>query len=101
MELFTWIVIIYLLFINLTGFLLFGVDKRKAVRKQYRIPEARLFLAAFLGGAAGCLLGMRFFHHKTRHASFRIGMPLLLILWILLLFFLFGTDLSDRIGALL
>lgn len=90
MDLFIRILSVYLPFINLAGFLLFGNDKKRARRKRRRIPESRLFLAAFLGGAAGCLLGMGIFHHKTRHARFCIGMPLLLILWILILFFIFS-----------
>lgn len=70
---------IYLLLINCIGFALFGIDKSRARRHAWRIPELRLFLAALLGGAAGCLLGMLIFRHKTRHIQFVIGIPAILI----------------------
>ena len=83
------IIIVYLLVINLIGFALMGVDKRKAIRHAYRIPEKTLFLAAFLGGSIGSMLGMQLFRHKTKHWYFVIGMPAILILQILLVLFLF------------
>ncbi|MEO3943823.1 DUF1294 domain-containing protein [Gorillibacterium sp. CAU 1737] len=70
----------YLVAINLFGFVLMGSDKARARRKKRRVPEARLFLTAFLGGALGVLLGMNRFRHKTLHTSFRVGIPLLLML---------------------
>ena len=81
--------IVYLLILNLIGFALMGVDKRKAIRHAYRIPEKTLFLAAFLGGSIGSILGMQLFRHKTKHWYFVIGMPAILILQILLVLFLF------------
>ena len=83
------IIIVYLLITNLIGFALMGVDKRKAIRHTYRIPEKTLFLAALLGGSIGSILGMQLFRHKTKHWYFVIGMPAILILQILLIFFLF------------
>ncbi len=65
--------------VNLTAFILFGVDKRRARRHMRRIPESTLMGVSALGGALGALLGMRVFHHKTRHRKFTIGVPLLLI----------------------
>ena len=73
------IIIIYLIIINLLAFLLMGLDKRKAKRHKWRIPEKTLFLSAIIGGSIGALLGMQVFRHKTKHASFRIGMPCILI----------------------
>ena len=73
------LVILYLMAVNLAAFFLMGVDKRRAVGKKWRISEKTLFLPAVLGGALGGLLGMRFFHHKTRHWYFRWGFPLLLV----------------------
>lgn len=70
----------YLLFINLIGFALMGIDKHKAKKHLWRIPEKTLFLAAILGGSVGTLAGMHTFHHKTRHWYFVIGMPAILIL---------------------
>lgn len=70
----------YLLLINLIGFFIFFLDKQKAIRNQWRIPESRLFLLACLGGGIGCYLGMKTFRHKTRHLSFVIGIPLITII---------------------
>ena len=77
--------------INLTTFFLFGLDKALAKCKQNvrRIPERTLFLLGFLGGSVGALAGMLLWNHKTRHTSFRIGIPALMLLQTLLfLFFL-------------
>jgi uncharacterized membrane protein YsdA (DUF1294 family) len=74
------VILLYWLAINVVGFFLFGLDKLKAVRKERRVPEKRLFLVAALGGAAGAWIGMRSFRHKTKHASFTIGVPALLLL---------------------
>lgn len=76
--------IIYLIFINLAAFLLMGVDKYKAIRHRWRISEKTLFLSALLFGSVGAILGMYTFRHKTRHASFVYGMPVILILQIIL-----------------
>lgn len=73
------ILTIYLIFMNLLAFLLMGLDKSKARRNRWRIPEKTLFLSAILGGSIGAILGMQVFRHKTKHASFRIGMPCILI----------------------
>ena len=80
--------LVYLLGINLAAFLAYGWDKWKARRHQWRIPEHTLLALAFLGGALGAALGMRFFHHKTRKNKFRIGVPAALSLWLVLLIFL-------------
>lgn len=74
----------YLILINLAAFLLMGIDKYKAVRHRWRIPERTLFLSALLFGSVGAILGMYTFRHKTRHASFVYGMPVILILQIIL-----------------
>lgn len=71
---------LYLLLINLMGFVLMGVDKRRAKRDQWRISEKTLFLPPLLGGTVGAILGMRVFHHKTKHWYFRYGLPALLVL---------------------
>ena len=70
----------YLIVRNLLAFLLMGLDKAKARRHRWRIPEKALFLSAILGGSIGAIAGMQLFRHKTKHASFRIGMPCILIL---------------------
>ena len=74
-----FIFLYYLIFINLLAFLLMGLDKAKARRHKWRIPEKTLFLSAIIGGSIGAILGMQVFRHKTKHASFRIGMPCILL----------------------
>lgn len=70
----------YLLAINVLSFALMGIDKAKARRNAWRIPEKVLFLAAILGGSVGALVGMALFRHKTKHVSFVIGLPVILLL---------------------
>lgn len=73
------LILLYLLIINAVGALLMLVDKRKAQKNLWRIPESTLFTAALLGGSLGCLAGMYTFRHKTKHLTFTLGMPLILI----------------------
>lgn len=77
-------IVFYFIVLNLIGFALMGIDKRRARKNLWRIPEKTLFLAALLGGSAGSLVGMYFFHHKTRHWYFVVGMPAILILQVAL-----------------
>lgn len=81
----------WLVLINLVTFLIFGLDKWKARRKEKnekvrRVPERTLLLLAALGGSVGALLGMRAFHHKTLHRAFRLGVPVILALQIIIPF---------------
>ena len=78
----------YLLIINVISYTAMGMDKYRAVKQQWRIPEKTLFLFALLGGSAGGLFGMYFFRHKTLHKKFSVGFPLLLIVQCLLLYWL-------------
>lgn len=75
----------YLLVMNLIGFAIMGIDKYKAKKRAFRIPEATLFTVAAVGGSIGSIIGMYAFRHKTRHRRFVYGMPLILILQIALL----------------
>ena len=79
------LLILYLAAVNLLAFFLYGLDKRKAKKERWRIPERTLLGVAALGGALGAFAGMRVFRHKTRKPAFRFGVPLLLIAWIALL----------------
>lgn len=72
----------YLLLINAIGLLLMLIDKRKAIRKKWRIPEATLLTVAIVGGSIGSIAGMHIFRHKTRHLKFSIGLPLILAIQI-------------------
>ena len=80
---------VYLFVINLAGFIVMAIDKSKARRNKWRVPEAILFLFAIFGGSIGCLLGMRIFHHKTQKPRFYIGMPVILGIQVLVLLYLF------------
>lgn len=71
--------ITYLFIINAVDFLLMLIDKQKAIRNQYRIPEAVLFGTALAGGSLGCLLGMYTVRHKTKKPLFFIGIPLFVL----------------------
>lgn len=67
--------LLYFLAVNLLAFGLFGLDKWKAIHGRWRISEKTLLLSALAGGFAGAFLGMRFFHHKTKHKKFIYGVP--------------------------
>lgn len=74
----------YVLVINIIGFLAFGIDKLKARHHRWRISEFTLMLLAVLGGGIGCFLGMRLFHHKTRHTLFTVGIPVIIVVEVIL-----------------
>ena len=76
----------YLVVINVVTFFMYGLDKWKAKRSKWRIPEATLLGLAVLGGSIGAWLGMKVWHHKTLHKKFRYGVPLILIAQIALIF---------------
>ena len=77
--------IIYFIIINIISFLLFGIDKKRAIKKEYRISEYTLISISFLGGAIGSILGMIFFHHKTKKSKFIILIPIALLINIFIL----------------
>lgn len=82
------ILIIYILAVNLLGFFIMGIDKQKARKRTFRIPEATLFTIAIIGGSIGSIIGMHLFRHKTRHWYFLFGMPAILLLQIIFVLFL-------------
>lgn len=80
-----WVIVaIYLATVNIVGFILMGVDKSKARRRKWRIPEATLFLVAAIGGSVGSIAGMYTFRHKTKHWYFVIGMPVILFIQVVI-----------------
>lgn len=83
------ILVIYLLLINALGFILMLVDKYKAKKNLWRIPEATLMLVAALGGSVGSLMGMYTVRHKTKHLKFVLGIPAILAVQCLIAYFLF------------
>ena len=72
-------VLYYLAAINAVTFLVYGIDKLRAKRGAWRIPEKTLFLLPLLGGSVGAIAGMKVFHHKTKHWYFKYGLPLILL----------------------
>lgn len=74
------IIIAYILIINISGFIIMGYDKKNAIKEKRRVPEKRLFLIAFLGGAIGIYVGMEEFRHKTKHPKFIYGIPVVILL---------------------
>ena len=79
----------YLLAINIATFFLYGIDKYKAKKNQWRISEATLLTMAAIGGSIGAWVGMRLWHHKTMHKKFRYGIPLIISLQIALFVYLY------------
>ena len=79
-------ILIYYLVINAAAFIMYGLDKRKAIRGEWRIPEKTLLLVAAAGGGIGAFLGMQIFRHKTRHMQFVILVPLCIIVHLLIWF---------------
>jgi len=76
------IILLYLFAINVVAFFAFGIDKLKAKRDKWRIPESTLLSMAVLGGSIGALAGMKVWRHKTLHDKFRIGIPVIIALQI-------------------
>ena len=73
------VLLVWLAVINLLTFIVYGADKRRARKGKWRVPEKTLFLLPLLGGSIGALLGMRVFHHKTKHWYFVWGVPAILL----------------------
>ena len=78
----------YLLAINALSFSLYGIDKYKAKKNQWRISEATLLMMAAIGGSLGACAGMRLWHHKTMHKKFKYGIPIIIIIQVALAVYL-------------
>ena len=72
--------LVWLAGVNVVTFALYGIDKYRAKKGRWRIPEKTLLLLPLLGGSVGGILGMAAFHHKTRHWYFRVGLPAMFLL---------------------
>ena len=81
-------IVIYLIIINIIGFLAMGIDKRRAKLMEWRIPEKTLFLITLFGGGIGTILGMYTFRHKTKKKYFTIGLPAIVIIEIVSVIYL-------------
>lgn len=71
---------LYFLIINVIGFLLMFIDKKRSINREWRIRERTLFIISIIGGAIGSYLGMKIFRHKTKHLKFTLGVPLIIII---------------------
>lgn len=81
-----WLTILlaYLIIVNIAGILVMAIDKRKAIKKEWRIPEKMLFFTSIIGGSLGTWAGMYMFRHKTKHWYFCLGMPLIFFIHVAL-----------------
>ena len=84
-------IVIILLAINIIAFIAYGIDKLKAKKGQWRIPESTLLLLAVLGGSIGAWMGTRIWRHKTMHKKFKYGIPLIFIMQAALLMYILST----------
>ena len=90
----TQFIICYLVMVNLVAFITYGIDKLKARRNRWRIPESILLLLAVIGGSVGAWLGLKVWHHKTLHKKFKYGIPFILIVQVALCIYLMTSDLT-------
>lgn len=74
------LILLYFVIVNLVGFLLMLVDKRRSINHEWRISERTLFIISIIGGSIGSYLGMQLFRHKTRHLKFTLGIPIIIII---------------------
>ncbi|MBQ4522397.1 MAG: DUF1294 domain-containing protein [Lachnospiraceae bacterium] len=84
-------IVSYLFLVNIIAFVLYGVDKKRAKKGEYRISEKTLLLSGAIGGSIGAMAGMKVFRHKTKHKKFVIGLPLMFILQCLLIWWLWKS----------
>ena len=92
MATFPEIIPIYLVVINVATFFTFGIDKLKAKHAKWRISETSLLALAVLGGSIGAWLGMKVWHHKTKHKKFKYGVPAIIIAQLVII----GSMPTDR-----
>jgi uncharacterized membrane protein YsdA (DUF1294 family) len=90
-------VIIYLILINLAGFIFMGIDKWKAKKHSFRIPESTFFVLSLAFGTLGTILGMFVFRHKTRHWYFLYGLPFILIIQLILIYLIYQSPIQFAI----
>ena len=84
------LILIYLVAVNVVTFFMYGIDKWKAKRFKWRLPEVTLLGMAVIGGSIGAWLGMRVWHHKTMHKKFQFGIPLIILLQLAFVFGIFS-----------
>lgn len=85
-------VLMYLILINIIGFLSMYIDKKRAIKKRHRIKESTLITVALIGGSLGSLVGMYGFRHKTKHKKFTTGIPCIIVLQLISILYLIKID---------
>ena len=90
-------ILYYLIAINVITFLTYGIDKFKAKKGKWRIPESTLLLLAIIGGSIGAWLGIKVWHHKTLHKKFKYGIPLIVIAQIAIAAYIFRENIQAYI----
>ena len=90
-------ILYYFLGINATAFVIFRIDKLKAKKGKWRIPESTLLLLAIIGGSIGAWLGIKVWHHKTLHKKFKYGIPLIVIIQIVIAIYIFRENIQAYI----
>ena len=90
-------ILYYLIAINVITLLTYGIDKLKAKKGKWRIPESTLLLLAIIGGSIGAWLGIKVWHHKTLHKKFKYGIPLIVIAQIAIVFYIFRENIQAYI----
>ena len=81
-----------ILILNVVTFFVYGIDKFKAKKSLWRIPESTLLILAAVGGSVGAYLGMKVWHHKTLHKKFSLGVPTILLLHLALLVYIMSSS---------
>lgn len=84
-----YLVLAYVVLNSIILFVMMGMDKSKAKKREWRIAERTLFTVAVFGGAVGGVIGMYLFRHKTNHTNFSIGFPILAVIQLFIVFLLF------------
>ena len=79
-------IVYFLVSINILSFIVYGIDKWRAAHGRWRIPESTLLGLAVIGGSIGALLGMKVWHHKTKHKKFVLGLPAILIIQLIIVY---------------
>ena len=90
-------ILYYLIAINVITFLIYGIDKFKAKKGKWRIPESSLLLLAIIGGSIGAWFGIKVWHHKTLHKKFKYGIPLIVIAQIAIAVYIFRENIQAYI----
>ena len=90
-------ILYYLIVINVIAFFIYGIDKLKAKKVKWRIPESTLLLLAIIGGSIGAWFGIKVWHHKTLHKKFKCGIPLIVIVQIAIAVYIFRENIQAYI----